>query len=633
MRRREIKRVQGTDGIRGRVASSAGFSSGPLETFLEHEVLTEQFFELYCYCHVKDLIERNLMKEGDEVLIGWDSRDREGFYTYSAVAGIAKAGGTPGLLGVIPTPGVALALVEREAATAFMITASHNPKDQNGIKIFLKPSGMKMLPEDDEQLTEKILATDYSELKKTNKKYPPRERYNSCREMFIEFHKNRLNSLVDDVSIFSNVVLVVDSAHGATAGISQHVFREVGFSDVVEVAVEQNGNINENSGVALLEGVKEIPLSSLAENRKLAEHKLVKQMATEIEDMKEAIFSGERQLIGVTFDGDGDRFFLLAFNPTAETFYILSGDECAALLAEYLIKTEPKKYRGSLFVHSVESDINVSHHVASLGFKPMMTGVGDKWILQQAIAQGEKFGIGCEETGHSIHGGFTFGKARGDNGRLFFAGNGLKGAVNTLVAIKKLGGGKTSAEFWQMLKEPFEPGFKKTAYSYYVNKSLFCRDSKVWETVENIVREQFASTASDRLSLLVETMESEPDMLYMLIKNSSGTTAGSIFIRNSGTEDKIGVSVRGALDLKSLLEKVADAAVLCLMQSMKNVDNQMAEAEKALLASITAGDGVAEMVDGVNYSRLLTEMEIKQRLIKRKNENYMLTELGRKLIG
>jgi phosphomannomutase len=624
-------KIQGTDGIRAAVSPASRYNGDPLSVFLDNGVMTEEFFELYCYSHVSGLIERGEMDEGDEVLIGWDSRDVDGFYTSRAVSGISKAGGRPGVLGAIPTPGVALSLFARDAAAAFMITASHNPYDQNGIKIFKAPDAMKMLTDDDDLLSKKVAEINYRDVAKAEKKYDETDLVGFGEKLFRDFHLDTANSWIADKGLFADSIIVLDTANGATANIAPEIFRHLGYAEIIQTAGEQNGRINEDSGVALLEGIKEISGERFATGAGLSGHMGVKALFSTAAKFKDELQSGEKRLFCVVFDGDGDRFFLLYFNPATVSVIVLSGDECAALMAEYLIKSQADRYRGSLFVHSVESDINVSRHAQGLGFKPVITAVGDKWVLKETRGSRE-FGIGCEETGHSIHGGYTLDR----NGKesVFFAGNGVKGAINTLVAISELGRDLDNDRFTAMVREPFEPGFKRTAYSYYVNKQLFRRNSTVWAGVMEKIASAFGRHAPSGLELAEEPMDTEPDMLYLALRDETGSIAGSIFVRNSGTEDKIGISLRGPQSLESTLVKVSDEAVLFLMREMKAKGNPMAKAEGEVLKNIRDGLEVGEIErDGVNFHRLITEMEIKQKLITRGGAGYKLTGLGERYIG
>jgi len=626
-----IPRLQGTDGVRRPVLPAKDAHAAPLEAFLEHGVMTEEFFELYCYAHVRGLIGDGRMEEGDEVLIGWDSRDTRGFYTSRAVTGIAKAGGMPVLLGIMPTPGVAISLVCLEASTAFMITASHNPKDQNGIKIFMGPGAAKFMPDDDEKLTRRIFETDYAALSAADIKFSPFDAAADERKRFINFHMDPRNTWLPPGDMcFANTALVVDAAHGALAGLAAMVFSQLAFGRVIEVAGEQNGDVNKNSGVAYLEGIREIKGDVFDRGSGISSHQLVKKMFAEGRAMKAA--AQETALMGVSFDADGDRFYPLFYEAKKDAVHVLSGDESLALQAEFLMKTDPDRYRGSAFAYTVESDINVARHAEKLGFKPHVMAVGDKWILAHAQRAPLSFGIGGEETGHSIHEGIIPVSCRDE--KRIFAGNGLKGAINTLIAAHRLTEGMNATQAATALARPFEPGFKQSLYAYYIDKSLFARESEAWKETETVIREAFAQSAPSGYSLEPELIADEPDMLYIKIIRSGEGQAGSVFVRNSGTEDKIGVNVRGARGMENFLGEIGGRAIFRLMKTMKNSANPMALAEARLLATLAENEQPDKgSFAGIDFDRLVYEMEMKQKLIGGSGGMLVLTPLGRGIIG
>ncbi|MBI3580878.1 MAG: hypothetical protein HY098_02165 [Nitrospinae bacterium] len=622
-------RLQGTDGVRGPVRPARDFPDGPVETFLGRGVLTEEFFELYCYAHVRGLVEDGKMAEGDDVLIGWDSRDVEKTYVNAAVSGIAKAGGRPALLGVLPTPGAAISLVCLEAPTAIVITASHNPSDQNGIKIFTGPLGMKFLPEDDERLTERVYSVDFEKIRNAEKKFFPFDASREERARFIHFHLDGRNSWAEgNERVFSGSEIIVDPARGALAQIAAMVFSELGFGMVEEVAGEQNGDVNKDSGVAHIEGTREITAAAFDSGSGLARHELVKKMFEEGRAAARKNDPAQRPLFGVSFDADGDRFFLLLYDAKNDSVRILSGDDCLALQSSYLMAAEPEKWRGRTMAFTVESDVNLLRHATSLGFKPVVTAVGDKWILKKAEECGESFGVGGEEAGHSISEGVTTIKCREE--KRLFAGNGLKGAINTILALHKLAGGGGVME---AARNPFEAGFRHTAYAYYVNKGLFHRGSHAWKGAEKTLREIFSGRDKHRLSLEAEEIEGEPDMLYFAITSWDEGRVGSIFVRNSGTEDKISANARGAKKMAGLLKTACDAVIIRLMEQMTDAANPMAVARLKLLKQISKKiTPVAGAFPGVDFERLTHETEVKQQLMTRRGGEFVLTPLGEALL-
>ena len=130
------QRLQGTDGIRRETRQSNITECKdltPQQVFLEKGWINEQFMELYSYSHIKNILTGRNTKN---VVVGWDPRDPSGFFVDAVTKGIRKAGANALVLGIVPTPLVPLFMVHEKADCGVMITASHNPNDQNGIKLF-----------------------------------------------------------------------------------------------------------------------------------------------------------------------------------------------------------------------------------------------------------------------------------------------------------------------------------------------------------------------------------------------------------------------------------------------------------------------------------------------------------------
>ena len=100
-----------------------------------------------------------------------------------------------------------------------------------------------------------------------------------------------------------------------------------------------------------------------------------------VENIKHRLDKGTMHVVGAIFDADADRFFMLEYDPFKDLLWVLSGDETAILQAQHLSTRFPKKYKGSLYVNTVESDLNAAKAAEKMGFKPEVTAVGDKWIF------------------------------------------------------------------------------------------------------------------------------------------------------------------------------------------------------------------------------------------------------------
>ncbi|MEK9627400.1 MAG: hypothetical protein VW455_00110 [Nitrospinota bacterium] len=670
----ESKRLQGTDGIRRETKRSdspecKGLT--PQQVFLEKSWITEQFMELYAYCHIKNLSKSNAVKN---VVVGWDPRDPSGVFIDAVINGIRKAGANALSLGVVPTPLVPLYMLHQKADAGVMITASHNPNDQNGIKLFSPFHGMKPLPADDVTLSQFILRTKYSQVKKVPKKGQRIDCRNNALKIFSEFSLFPENSWIDSSTNFKNILLVVDPANGSLTGIAKKVFRQAGMGKVIEVNANLSGNVNVLSGVADLEGRDQITKEEIKKpSGFFRRHKAVLKLFELGRKNKASLVKGKKRVVGAIFDADADRFFMLEYDPFKDLAWVLSGDETAILQARHLATRFPEKYKGSLYINTVESDLNAASTAEKMGLKPDLTAVGDKWILLKIILSqleqeakysglskskrqeflrekqklkkkgitsiasleklrkilGEKdlarndskpvLAVGSEETGHNI----TESRFISSDGKAFsvFSGNGLKSALNTLVATEHLN--LSTKKHFQKISRPFNPGYKGTLYVYYIHQELFYKDSSVWKKVKQIL-----TRAARKRNYKVATriFPEDPDMLYISL---SGGKAG-VFVRNSGTENKISINLRGGKSDASNLKQMGREAIKILFSTLKNCDHHLYKLELHALSQI-ASKALTEKklkIEKQSKARLVNEMQ-KQGIIELKHEGFCLTPLGK----
>jgi phosphomannomutase len=268
-------------------------------------------------------------------------------------------------------------------------------------------------------------------------------------------------------------------------------------------------------------------------------------------------------------------------------------------------------------VNTVESDLNAARAAKALGYEPVLTGVGDKWVLKRAADDPDRYGIGSEETGHNISRGWI--RTRAGKEETVFLGNGLKSAVNTFAATR----GMSPRE----AHRPFPPGFKKTMYVYYTNKALLAAGSEVFEGVAKMLEDACGIAPVERRPL-----PEEPDMLYLMV----GDQRAGVFVRNSGTEEKTGVNVRGAREDSAALVEMAEEAVLYLARTMKDHGHPMARAERAVLEALSRGplpESALPVPGEVHRERLLQEMANKEKVIRLGADGtYERTELGTRML-
>ena len=288
------------------------------------------------------------------VVIGKDTR-LSGYMMESAlVAGFTSVGMDVIMTGPLPTPAIALLTREMRADLGVMISASHNPFEDNGIKLF-GPDGFK-LSDEDEVAIEALLEAD-----------PPlvaapmigrARRIEDARGRYIHAVKQSVSNQVR----FDDLKVVVDCAHGAAYQVTPSAIWELG-ADVVTVGVAPDGtNINDGVGSTALEAVR-------------------------------AAVVRENADIGIALDGDADR--LIVIDERGRT---VDGDQIMALIATRLAHRQA--LRGGGVVATVMSNLGLERCLADQGLSLERTKVGDRYVLERMRQGG--FNVGGEQSGHMI---------------------------------------------------------------------------------------------------------------------------------------------------------------------------------------------------------------------------------------
>lgn len=335
----EQRKYFGTDGIRGRVGASC--------------VNPEFVLKLGW---AAGMVLKN--GAGSKVLIGKDTRI-SGYLLESVLeAGLSSAGVDTHLLGPMPTPAVAYLTRTLRARAGIVISASHNPYYDNGIKFFSE-NGTK-LPDHAERAIEEYLhkplkIVDASVLGKA-------KRVNDAQGRYIEFCKSTLGLGRN----LNGLKIVVDCANGATYKVAPAVFSELG-ADVITIAVDPDGfNINENCGSTRPAVLSRIVLAEQAD-------------------------------LGIALDGDGDRVIMV--DHTGE---VVDGDELVFIMAKHGFA---QGTLGGGVIGTVMSNLGLELALQSLGIAFVRTKVGDRHVLEALRANG--WLLGGESSGHIVHLGIT----------------------------------------------------------------------------------------------------------------------------------------------------------------------------------------------------------------------------------
>ena len=328
------KRYFGTDGIRGKVGEAP---------------ITPEFILKLGWA-----IGRVMKRDGkDGILIGKDTRISGYMFESALQAGLSAAGVNIRLLGPMPTPGVAYLTRTLHAQAGIVISASHNPFYDNGIKFF-SSEGTKLADEVEfaieDELDKSMVTVDSKQLGKAKRIVDAAGRY-------IEFCKSTVPSKID----LSGIKVVVDSAHGAAYHIAANVFDELGAT-VIAIGNEPNGlNINLDCG------------------------------STKPKALQAAVLDHQAD-IGVALDGDGDRLIMVDHKGEE-----VDGDEILFIIAESRRKTD--SLDGSI-VGTVMSNLGLEHALKEqgIGFKRAL--VGDRYVME--VLNREGWMIGGESSGHIL---------------------------------------------------------------------------------------------------------------------------------------------------------------------------------------------------------------------------------------
>jgi phosphoglucosamine mutase len=291
------------------------------------------------------------------VIIGKDTR-LSGYTLEGALeSGVTSMGGVAYLVGVLPTPGIAFMTGSMRADAGVVISASHNPYEDNGIKVF-SGAGYKLSDEQENEIEELVLSGRLPEMLP-----PPREmgrayRLDDAQGRYIVFLKNCFPRTLS----MEGLKIVLDTANGATYRVAPATFRELG-ADVTVIHDEPDGlNINERCG---------------------SQH---------TDDLRKAVVA-EGAAIGLAFDGDGDR--LIAVD---EKGSVLTGDQILIICAS-MLKREGR-LRDDILVSTVMSNMGLRLACARYGFNNHAAQVGDRYVLEEMQRTGAV--LGGEDSGHLI---------------------------------------------------------------------------------------------------------------------------------------------------------------------------------------------------------------------------------------
>jgi phosphoglucosamine mutase len=378
------RRIFGTDGVRGRAN--------------QHPMTAETALRL------GQAVGRLFLRGGERgrVVIGKDTR-LSGYMIESALqAGFTSAGMDVFLLGPVPTPAVGMLTRSLRADVGVMVSASHNPYHDNGVKFF-GPDGFKLSDETEAEIERLIgeppslAASDHIGRAK---------RIEGGAERYVEFAKATFPKGLS----LDGLRIVIDCANGAAYRTAPTVLWELG-AEIVPLGVAPDGfNINAGCG---------------STDPEAARRKVIETRAD----------------LGIALDGDADRVHLID-----ETGRIIDGDQIMALIAERW--AAEGRLTGGALVATIMSNLGLERRLAARGVRVERTKVGDRYVVERMRAGG--FNIGGEQSGHMILSDFTT------------TGDGLVAALQVLAALVE--GGRPASETLRLF-EPLPQILRNVRYA------------------------------------------------------------------------------------------------------------------------------------------------------------------------
>ena len=361
-----MRKLFGTDGVRG-VANTY-----PMTTEIAMQLGRAIAF----------LVKQQKADKGHSprIVIGKDTR-LSGYMIENALAsGICSMGVNVLLVGPLPTPGIAYITTGMRADAGLVISASHNPFQDNGIKIFSK-SGFKLPDEEEAIIEDLIFSKKMDSLRPVAEEVGKAARIDDAKGRYIVFLKNTFPKRFT----LDGIHIVLDCAHGATYGVAPHVFEELG-AKVTSIGVQPDGkNINHECGALHPEVMAELVCKEGAD-------------------------------LGIALDGDGDRLIV-----ADEQGKVVDGDQIMAICAEEML--ERQKLAKNTLVATVMSNLGLDLAMQRMGGQLVRTKVGDRYVVEEMLRNGYNFG--GEQSGHLIYLKHNT------------TGDGILGALQLLLSMKK----------------------------------------------------------------------------------------------------------------------------------------------------------------------------------------------------
>ncbi len=552
------QRLHGTDGIRGLI-SACKESENPIEKLILQREISPNLMRVIGFATGSVIIEQNDSESPPLVVIGWDRRGGNSKLVSSLRAGLQESGCVIQLVGELPTPGLHHCLLLLEADAGMMVTASHNPATDSGVKLFDR-NGYKSMPALEDLIS--IQAWNYVSKPQMGSPFKPSDSQESPTfdglRAYRKHLKNWLNVLSTTLGVDVNSLgdsissqgLILDCSGGASTDWFSFGLARRGLECDEVSSLELP--INHNCGAGEFNSTDCWSIAELLETEH--QHMLLIEIAERLKENDGMMPWDEGQLIAAALDGDGDRCLLI--EGTKAGIKIVDGDQMAF---DWLHALEKSGFKQLKLAHSIESDLRLPATCSDHGIETIQTAIGDRWLsdalrpkndVNNQLFNGEEMPsiCGCEDSGHLVMP--TPHPTKSCYWGL--AGDGAATLLSQLFARAKLGNARVNvARGWKV-----RIGIKDT------DRTLWDGSNELSQMVEQLVSQELGEGVLFRQKIVGESN-------LMLLSGSLDGVDLSIGIRNSGTEAKTSVTTRtsdAGVELSQLTNNIVDLLKLHLVK-------------------------------------------------------------------
>lgn len=600
----------GTDGMRGKVCTQRFEGLETLKKYLGENLISVSLLELSALAFIRML--KETQNETLKICFGNDSRDKATGWILrdSLIDVFAKNDVEVINLDVIPTPYVPHYMLCNDIKGGAVLTASHNPSNQNGIKYFL--DGKKLLSDGEHgdyilsaymyeaalNLTDSIGSPNPSEVypsEASTTSISPSSRVTTLNysDQAVKFLENTIVS--QNIAELAKCRIIIDTANGAWSECAVRFVSKNKINAKIINCEPKGENINHNCGVAEIEGHSFFTKEDL-----ISSPEIIQLVYEEGKNSAAAVY-------GIAVDGDGDRGFVLKYDSEKDGVIVYDGDAEAYLIASLAKSTGANASDRKQAVFTIESDLMVSLEMQDkFNLTQKMVDVGDKWICCQ---NPEEMSIGFESSGHVIIPCTITPNNSLSSNKTLLSGNGLLTAFMTIISLQK---GNV----------PFEKGYSNTFYTYFVNKNLFYKGSDLWKKDEVLIKE---TIACDKTLSLKQIQMKDPNVLVFNIIYQ-GKICALLFSRNSGTEDKNAVYLKCRKGFEDRFLPLANELSLQHCKNMKDNTREEVICENKIMETIDKkGFAVKADLDSAFDSGIIESAFhalVKEKLICNQNDSY-----------